>query len=148
MSGIASNVATLQLQGEASRVQAAIDALALAPHSRWQQGERSRRGGVHACSGCSAVVADVSNPVALTDRVRDLLLTCQRLDYDFPALGLRAELSVAMSIGNAAQHVAAIEWSAADLRLLGGCGIDLGITAFPTWDDAAAEDDPLQDFWR
>ena len=148
MSEIASNVATLQLQGDERHIQSAIDALALLPRSRWQQGERSRRGGVHGSSGCSTIVADASNPVAMTDQIRRLLLTCQRLAYDFPALGLQAELSIALSIGNAAQYVAAVDWSAADLRLIGGCGINLSVTAFPTSDDAAAEDDPLQDFWR
>lgn len=148
MSETASNVATLQLQGEVGQLQSVIDALGLLPQNRWQQGERSRRGGVHASSGCYAIVADVSNPVALTDQVRQLLLTCQRLGDDFDALSLQAELAIAVTIGNAAQSVAAIEWSAADLRLLGSLNLKLTITAFPTSDDAAAEDDPLQDFWR
>jgi len=134
------NLATLRVEGADSSLEALIKALSLARDVQWNKGDKRRNGSVHTSSGFHAVVADAGNPKELTSLVGAFLARCKEKGIVFPSLNLSAELAVGFTVGDSVQFVAGLEFSPSELLTFGECGITLSVTAYPTSDEANAEE--------
>ncbi|MFN8913608.1 MAG: hypothetical protein ACK5Y1_04915 [Betaproteobacteria bacterium] len=130
------NLATLRVEGADEALQAVRNALGLAPDSMWKQGEPKRRGGFFSSSGLSATIADAKNPREMVVAIREFIAECKARSFAFSGSGLSAELSVGVTVGDAEQFVACVDFSASDLLSLGALGIELSISAYPASDQA------------
>jgi hypothetical protein len=134
------NLATLRVEGTDSDLEALKKALSLESDAHWSKGERRRNGSVHASSGFNATVADAKNPKELIGLIRAFLVLCKNKQIVFPRLNLEAELAVGFTVGDSEQFVASVEFSPSDLLSCAECGITLSVTAYPTSDEANAEE--------
>lgn len=134
------NLATLRIEGEEPALEALAKALPLVHDSRWKKGDSRRNGTVHSCSGFVATVADAENPGQLVILVRAFLEECKKRGVVFSRFALSAELSLGFTVGDSVQFVAGVEFSPSDLQALSECDITLSITAYPTSDEANAEE--------
>lgn len=132
------NIATLIVEGSDAELDAIKSILQLHHDSRWRKGDARRNAKLHDSSGFLVTIADCENPGALVSGIRQFLAQCKETGVHFPARGLTAELSVGFTVGDSVQFVAGVELLPADLLVLAECGIVLGITAYPTSDDANA----------
>lgn len=135
------NLATLRVVGADSSLEQLKDVLQLVCDLAWHKGDRRRSGSVHALSGFNAVVAEAENLQMLTSLIRSFLKKCREKDVVLPRLNLGAELDLGVFVGSSEQYVASVLFTPADLLLCAECGIDLRVTAYPTSDEANAEDD-------
>jgi hypothetical protein len=134
------NLATLRVEGKDSALDALKKALSLECDSQWNKGDKRRNGGVHALSGFNATVADAGNPRELVSLIRAFLARCKEKGIVFPCLNVEAELAVGFTVGDSEQFVASVEFSPSDLLSCAECGISLSVTAYPTSDEANAEE--------
>jgi hypothetical protein len=134
------NLATLRVEGADSALDSLKKALSLECDTQWKKGDKRRNGSLHTSSGFNATVADAINPRELESRIRSFLAECNNNNIVFPGLDLMAELAVGFAVGDSKQFVAGVEFSPSDLLLCATCGITLSVTAYPTSDEANAED--------
>lgn len=130
------NLATLRVEGADEALQIVRSTLGLAPDSTWKRGDPKRRGGFFSSSGLSATIADAKNPVEMVVAIREFVAKCKAQHFVFSGSGLSAQLSIGVTVGDAEQYVACVDFSAADLLALGALGVELGIAAYPTSDEA------------
>jgi hypothetical protein len=128
------NLAVLRLEGERAVLDALVGRLSLEANQTWKEGELRRNGTPHKSSGLSATVADVPTPAGLMEEVRAFVSRCKQLAVSFS--GVRAELSVGLTVGDSEQFVACLEFSKDDLAMLAERGLTLSVTAYPTSDAA------------
>ena len=67
--------------------------------------------------------------------VRSFLEVCHQLGAEAFAVGVEAELSIGVTVGDSVQFIASLDFSSADLRELGALGIALSISTYPTSDE-------------
>ena len=134
------NLATLRVEGADDSLESLKSAISLSIDTEWKKGDKRRNGVSHELSGFSATVADAKNPSELIRIVRAFLAQWKERSIVISSRGLEAELSLGITVGDSEQFVASIELSPSELVELGGCGIALSITAYPTSDEANAED--------
>ena len=134
------NIATLRIEGEDQALVQLRNALHLAADAEWRKGASKRNGGSHAKSGFNATIADASNPGEMVVVVRKFLAECKELGVVLSSGTLSTELSVGVTVGDSAQFVAFVDFTAQDLVLLGALGINLSIAAYPTSDEANVND--------
>lgn len=130
------NLATLILSGGDDELSSICRRLGLSVTSAWKKGDAKRRGGVRADSGWSATIADMQSPAALVSAVRAFLATCQEQNVNFLAPSLKAQIAIGITVGDAEQFVACIDFTADDLVALGALGLKLSVWAYPTSDEA------------
>jgi hypothetical protein len=69
--------------------------------------------------------------------VNNFLQACKKRDVHFQhQQGLCGTLSIGITVGDSVQYAATLDFTAADLVLIGELGIDLAISAYPTSDEA------------
>ena len=136
------NLATLRVEGTDEALQAMRDLLGIEPNQTWKKGEPKRRGGCFSHSGLSATIADedAQNPVEMIGAIREFVSNCKERNFVFSAPSLSAEIAIGVTVGDSVQFVAFVDFSAADLLALGALGVDLSIAAYPTSDEANAND--------
>lgn len=134
------NLAILRVEGTDSSLEQLKKVLRLACDAEWREGDRRRNGTVHALSGFNATVAEAEDPRVLTSLIRSFLKQCKEKDVVLSSLNLEAELDVGILVGSSEQYVASVLFTPADLLLCAECGIELRVTAYPTSDEANAED--------
>ena len=61
--------------------------------------------------------------------------TCDERNVCFSELGLVAELALGLTVGGASQFIASVTLSGSDLTELGGLGLSLSVSAYPTSDE-------------
>ena len=130
------NLVTLRVEGTDEALQTVCDTLALVPESMWKQGDPKRRGGFFSSSGLCTTIADAKNPSEMVVAIREFMAECKAQNFVFSRMGLSAELSVGVTVGDSDQFVACVDFSASDLLSLGALGIELSIAAYPTSDEA------------
>jgi hypothetical protein len=130
------NVAELRLSGSDASLDDVINKLNLVVSSRIKAGDLRRRGGVHLKSGVCVSIADAASPVAMIRDVRVFLATCQKLSPQVFTNAVEAELSLGVTVGDAVQYIASIDFSSTELLEIATLGIALSITAYPTSDEA------------
>lgn len=135
------NVATLRLSGIDAALDALVIALKLPVTSRVRVGDPRRVGDVHTSSGLSADIADGDNPGAMLAKVRSFLAECQKHGSELFQNGVEAELAIGVSVGDTAQYIASVDFSASEIRALANIGIGLSFAAYPTSDEANASAD-------
>ena len=112
------------------------------PDSVWRAGERMLRGKIRADSGISYCVSDVSSNEEL---IRDIRAFVRKNEHGLSELvsqGLRAELGVGVSVGDASQYTSSVLFEAEDLRIFENLGISLVFSAYPASDEANVSDAP------
>jgi hypothetical protein len=134
------NLATLRVEGDEGALTTMLSSLALEPDRSWKKGER-RRVGTYSSSGFNVIVGDAENPRELIVTIRTFLATCRDLRDVFRAPSLSVELDIGFTVGDSQQFVAGLSFDPADLAALADLGIALCVTAYPTSDEANAEDD-------
>ena len=134
------NLATLRVEGTDSALESLKTVLSLECDTQWKMGDKRRNGRVHTLSGFNATVADAKNPGELTELIRSFLVQCKDNKIVFPNLDLSAELAISFTVGDSEQFVAGVEFSPSELLLCAECGITLSVTAYPTSDEANAEE--------
>jgi hypothetical protein len=135
------NVATLRVSGADRSLEQLKNMLQLDCDVEWRKGDRRRDGSIYASSGFNAGVADTDNSRKLVTHVRAFLNKCKEKSVVFSRLNLEAELDIGFTVGSSDQYVASVLFAPADLLLLAECGIELRVTAYPTSDEANAEDE-------
>jgi hypothetical protein len=130
------NLVTPRSEGTNEALQAVRNILGLVPASMWAQGEPKRRGGFFSSSGLSATIADAKTLSAMVVAIREFVAECKARSIVFSGSGLSAQLSVGVTVGDAEQFVAGVDFSASDLLSLGALGVALSIAAYPTSDEA------------
>jgi hypothetical protein len=131
------NIATLIVEGQDNSLQSFRSAFDLTADSTWKKGDPLRKSGVHSSSGFITTLGDVSSPRELIVLVNNFLRTCKDRDVHFQdKQGLRATLSIGVTVGDSVQYAATVDFTAADLVLIGELGIDLAVSAYPTSDEA------------
>ena len=134
------NLATLRVEGNDVSLATMLSSLALEPDQSWTKGE-PRRVGTYSSSGFNATVADAENPGELLLDIRAFLVTCRERRDVLRALSLSMELHIGFTVGDSEQFVASLDFRPDDLAALGELGIALCVTAYPTSDEANAEDE-------
>lgn len=134
------NIATLRIEGSGSSLKSLKKVLLLECDTEWKKGDKRRHGRTNSLSGFSVTVADAINPSELTRLIRLFLLLCKNNKIVFPNHNVSAELAVGFTVGDSEQFVAGLELSPSDLLLFAECGITLNVTAYPTSDEANAEE--------
>ena len=134
------NLATLRVEGAENSLESLKSAISLNIDSEWKKGDKRRNGASHEMSGLSTTVADAKNPVELMQMVRAFLAQWKEKNIVISSSGLEAELALGITVGDSEQFVAGIELSPSELVALGECGFALSITAYPTSDEANAEE--------
>ena len=134
------NLATLRVEGAEDSLESLKSAISLAIDAEWKKGDKRRNGVSHELSGFSATVADAKNPDELMQMVRAFLAQWKERSIVISSRALEIELSLGITVGDSEQFVAGIELSPSELVALGERGIALSITAYPTSDEANAED--------
>ena len=129
------NLAILIVEGTDGALQAASRSLGREV-STWKKGAPKRRGGFHSISGLSATIADSQNPGEMVKAILEFVAECEAKSLVFAGLGLSAELSIGVTVGDSEQFVACMEFSPSDLVSLGALGVGLSIAAYPTSDEA------------
>ncbi|MCB0081594.1 MAG: hypothetical protein KDE47_11715 [Caldilineaceae bacterium] len=129
------NLAILIVEGSDDVLQSASSLLGREV-STWKKGAPKWRGGVNSTSGFSATIADYQNPNEMVVAIRDFVTECQTRQLDFSDLGLSADLSIGVTVGDSEQFIACLDFSASDLVSLGAIGVGLSIAAYPTSDEA------------
>ena len=128
------NLVVLRMEGDQKALDALAQRLSLNVEQEWKAGERRRNGSAHMSSGLSATVADTPTPSELVSELRSFLARCKELGVSFS--GVRAELSVGITVGDSSQFVAHVALSNADLGMLAERGLTLSVSAYPTSDEA------------
>ena len=128
------NLVVLRMEGDQKLLDALVQRLALKPEQAWKAGDHRRNGSAHLSSGFSATVADASNGSELISQLRQFVARCKKLDVSFS--GVRAELSVGVTVGDSKQFVAHLALSNADLAMLAERGLTFSVSAYPTSDEA------------
>jgi len=134
------NLATLRVEGTDSALESLKKALCLECDTQWKKGDKRRNGRAHTLSGFNATVANARNPGELEGLIRSFLAQCKNNNIVFPSLDLSAELAVGFTVGDSEQFVAGVEFAPSELLLCAECGITLSVTAYPTSDEANAEE--------
>jgi hypothetical protein len=134
------NLATLRVEGADDSLESLKTAISLNIDAEWKKGDKRRGGLSHELSGFSTTVADASNPVELMQMVRAFLAQLNDKGIVISSASLEAELALGISVGDSEQFVAGIELSPSELLALGERGIALSIMAYPTSDEANAEE--------
>lgn len=134
-------LATLRVEGADSSLEQIKNELSLACDLEWRKGDRRRNNSLHALSGFNANVVECENPQMLTSLVRSFLKKWKDKAVVLTRLNLKAELDIGFSVGSSEQYEASVLFTSEDLLLCAECGINLRVTAFPTSDEANAEDD-------
>jgi hypothetical protein len=134
------NLATLRVEGPDGSLEQLQNTLQLTYDLEWRKGDPKRNGGVHALSGFNVTVAEAENSRMLTSLVGSFLKQCKEKDVVFSRLNLEVELDVGISVGSSEQYVTSVLFAPADLLLCAECGVELRVTAYPTSDEANAED--------
>jgi hypothetical protein len=129
------NLAILIVEGTDEALQAASNLLGREV-STWKKGAPKRRGGINSTSGLSASIADSQNPSEMVVAIREFVTECQTRNLVFSGLGLSADLSIGVTVGDSEQFIACLDFSASDLVSLGAIGVGLSIAAYPTSDEA------------
>ena len=134
------NLATLRVEGTDSALESLRETLSLECDTQWGKGDKRRNGSVHESSGFNATIADAGSPRELEGLIRSFLTRCRNKKIVFPSLDLSAELSVGLTVGDTHQFVAGVEFTSSDLLLCAETGITLSVIAYPTSDEANAEE--------
>lgn len=130
------NLANLIVEGSDDALQAVSSLLGREPDSTWKKGAPKRRGGHYSISGLSVTIADSQYPSEMVVAIREFVTECQVRVLVFSSLGLSAELSIGVTVGDSEQFIACMDFSPSDLVSLGVLGIGLSIAAYPTSDEA------------
>jgi len=138
--GIRVNLATLRVEGDEAALTAMLSSLALEPDTSWKKGQ-TRRAGTYSSSGFNVTVADAATPKQLLVVVRSFLAECREFRDILRAPSLSVELDVGFTVGDSEQFAANLRFDPSDLLALGELGITLCVTAYPTSDEANAEDE-------
>jgi hypothetical protein len=139
------NIATLRVEGPDHSLDELKNVLPLMIKAQWRTGDIRSNGKVHSSSGVYATLADAENPGILISLIRSFLEQCKEKDIVFSRLNLTAELDIGFTVGDSIQFVASVDFSPSELLMCAECGIALCITAYPTSDEANAEDDKQED---
>jgi hypothetical protein len=134
-------LATLRVEGADSSLEQLKNELSLACDLEWRKGDRRRNNSLHTLSGFNANVGECENPQMLTSLIRSFLKKWKEKAVVLSRLNLKAELDIGFSVGSSEQYVASVLFTSDDLLLCAECGINLRVTAFPTSDEANAQDD-------
>ncbi|KND59877.1 hypothetical protein BVER_04561c [Candidatus Burkholderia verschuerenii] len=129
------NAAVLWVRGEQSAVDHVLNQLGLTPQTSWKKGDVKRRDAFHTMSGFGIDIADAKTPREMCDSVRAMLSRCKALSIPLRGADFAAELSLGVSVGTQDQFVAAVEFTAEDLSLMGELGVRLSVVAYPSSDD-------------
>ena len=81
-------------------------------------------------SGYSATIADSQTPAEMVRHLREFAMMCRSTSTDF--VGMRAELSVGVTVGDETQYAVAFELTPSDLAELGALGVTLAFAAYPS----------------
>ena len=134
------NRAVLRLEGHLPVLDALARRLALRAEQSWKEGEPRRDGTTHRAAGFSATIAATQNPDQLVTAVRVFLKRCKERGLSFADEGVRAELAIALSVGDSKQSVAMLNLLPADLSGMSECGLTLNVTAATASDLANADE--------
>jgi hypothetical protein len=129
------NLANLIVKGTDDALQAVSGLLGRETDWAWKKGAPKRRGGHHSISGFSTTIADSQNPSEMVAEIREFVSECQTRNLVFSGLGLSAELSIGVTVGDSAQFIACMDFSPVDLVSLGALGVGLSIAAYPSSDE-------------
>jgi len=124
------NLVLLRVEGDQARLDEIAERLDLHLDQRWTQGEADRRGARFRGSGYSATIADSQTPAEMIKHIREFVMLCRSTSTDF--VGLRAELSVGVTVGDETQYAVAFELAPSDLAEIGALGITLAFAAYPS----------------
>ena len=130
------NLANLIVEGADDALQAVSGLIGRQPSAAWKKGAPMHRGGLHSVSGVSVTIADSQNPAEMTAAISEFVTKCRARNLVFSDLGLSAELSVGVTVGDSEQFIACLDFSPDDLGSLGALGVGLSIAAYPTSDEA------------
>lgn len=134
------NLATLRVEGADGALASLIKLMSFECDVQWKKGDKKRNGSAHASSGFNSTIADARSPGELIVLIHSFLAQCKEKNIVFPSMGLSAELAVGFTVGGSEQFVAGVEFAPPELLVCAECGITLSVTAYPTSDEANAED--------
>jgi len=134
------NRAVLRLEGHLPVLDSLARRLALRAEQSWKEGELRRDGTAHRAAGFSATIAATQNPDQLVTAVRVFLKRCKERGLSFADEGVRAELAIALSVGDSKQSVATLNLLPADLLGMSECGLTLNVTASSASDRTNADE--------
>ena len=133
------NRAALRLEGHLPVLDALARRLALRAEQSWKEGDLRRDGTTHRAAGFSATIAATQNPDQLVTAVRVFLKRCKERGLSFADEGVRAELAIALSVGDARQSAPMLNLLPADLSGMSECGLTLNVTAASASDATNAD---------
>jgi hypothetical protein len=97
------NLANLIVEGTDDSLQAVSglsDLFGREADSTWKKSAPKRRGGHYSISGLSVTIADSQNPSEMVVAIREFVTECQTRNVVFFGLGLSAELSIGVTVGD------------------------------------------------
>ena len=134
------NVAMLVVEGSLESLESLRSVLALDCEGQWKKGDRRRSGRIHEASGFNVTIADAATPSELLELIRAFLAFCKEKNVVFSSHSLSAEISIGFTVGDSHQFVAGVDFTPTELLSFAECGIKLSITAYPTSDEANADE--------
>lgn len=130
------NLATLRVSGSDEELSSICNRLSLSVTSAWKKGDTQHRGGVRTDSGFSADLVDAKTPAALVSDLRNFLAACRKCNVRFVSPSLKAEIALGITVGDAEQFVACVDFTADDLLAIGALGLKLAVWSYPTSEEA------------
>lgn len=125
------NLATLTIRGSRKELEIAKSKVPLTPYRSWSFGDSITNSKTYTDSGYEYEIADTYTPAGLTQKIEAFLNQLNEKSINFNKLGISAELSLGIGVGDEVQFIASLQFSLKTIELLVKAGLSLEYSTYP-----------------
>ncbi|GLX76702.1 hypothetical protein tinsulaeT_00420 [Thalassotalea insulae] len=129
------NLATLTIRGSKEELEIAKSKIPLTPYRSWSLGDAITNSKTYDDFGYEYEIADTDTPAGLTQKIEAFLNQLHEQSINFNKLGVSAELSLGIGVGDEVQYIASHQFSLNIIELLVKTGLSLEYSAYPVGEE-------------